>query len=673
MPTTIDIENAKQIRESMDVYVSLDAIEYAADLTTRSASGYSVKLLETNMGEDYPMRLLADLQGDGFPLDGSCELYDENETSSYQNGKIGCRAKVGNNLGLAMSSSSMFNTIMFQGVTNCEYATFGGNQYYPDDDDNIIISVGDRTSATVVFVQDESFERVQIRRIVSGIFLSFDNETLLSVNLALRADLKPFDPSLPESEIEIRAYYPYDISKALSAIQDEKPITYRSGYDADLSDPRHFYLSETATWEKGVLTIKGVDSVHKLDGETCPIFIGNYVLWKAGITNQDVVWGYVRKLYTVLEDQIHMGGIMNPAYDYQDNGYIEAPPMMSMDSGGVPNKYVGSIIERQSHRDVIANLMNLLHLKLTKYDYEDDFWPVYVDAGIPKLTWSKPESKWDIYESDCGDVQDRLDKKVVKVNYKSGTIRHTGPTRVKIDGSGTAFKNSGVGFDFGDYTALSRYYYKDRNGTSYYFTGTPLARSITLPANWTADDDLVDPTYGSALYDSSADKNKLITANHIVSWNGYWSKWSNWSSGMRDYWDYLVSIGEIESNAESASLEVTGESFIVEEDTRPYSISGIGDETTLSRTSWIGEISIIKTQFGGRVKILPDLGMKQLLERSNETGSFTWKGDPRMQPRDVFTFHRLTGETYDCTVESIELKHEGGGTTAEITYRRGIV
>lgn len=673
MPTTIDIENAKQIRESMDVYVSLDAIEYAADLTTRSASGYSVKLLETNMGEDYPMRLLADLQGDGFPLDGSCELYDENETSSYQNGKIGCRAKVGNNLGLAMSSSSMFNTIMFQGVTNCEYATFGGNQYYPDDDDNIIISVGDRTGATVVFVQDESFERVQIRRIVSGIFLSFDNETLLSVNLALRADLQPFDPSLPESEIEIRAYYPYDISKALSAIQDEKPITYRSGYDADLSDPRHFYLSETATWEKGVLTIKGVDSVHKLDGETCPIFFGNYYYWEQNIA--DSAWFSIRKLYVALEDQIHMGGIMNPAYDYQDNGYIEAPPMMSADTGGVPNKYVGSIIERQSHRDVIANLMNLLHLKLTKYGYEDDFWPVYVDAGIPKLTWSKPESKWDIYEADCGDVQDRLDKKVVKVNYKTGTIRHTGPTNVKLDSSVTAFKNSGISFDYDEYSITQMFLYDSQNAAStYYFTSTPSYQQYSLPANWTADDDVTDRTYGVALYDSNVGNNKLMVHNLNTSqWNNIWRTWKDWSSSYGILWQHIVDDREISSDATSLALEAKGKAFTIENDTKSATIPGIGTELTLSKTSWIGEISIAREQSGGRVKILPDLGIRQLLERSNETGSFTWKGDPRMQPRDVFTFHRLTGETYDCTVESIELKHEGGGTTAEITYRRGIV
>jgi hypothetical protein len=61
------------------------------------------------------------------------------------------------------------------------------------------------------------------------------------------------------------------------------------------------------------------------------------------------------------------------------------------------------------------------------------------------------------------------------------------------------------------------------------------------------------------------------------------------------------------------------------------------------------------------------------MNRSNETGSFTWKGDPRMQPRDVFTWHFLDGTTELRTVETINLKHEGGGTVATITYLKGIV
>ena len=44
-----------------------------------------------------------------------------------------------------------------------------------------------------------------------------------------------------------------------------------------------------------------------------------------------------------------------------------------------------------------------------------------------------------------------------------------------------------------------------------------------------------------------------------------------------------------------------------------------------------------------------------------------------MQPRDLFYFVTKEGREIVCTIESIEIKHEGGGTTANIAYREGIV
>ena len=66
-----------------------------------------------------------------------------------------------------------------------------------------------------------------------------------------------------------------------------------------------------------------------------------------------------------------------------------------------------------------------------------------------------------------------------------------------------------------------------------------------------------------------------------------------------------------------------------------------------------------------------------------------------MQPRDVFTFVSATqllcnesdeilltesgeelmineGTSEDCTIETITITHENGGTISEITYRKGI-
>ena len=68
----------------------------------------------------------------------------------------------------------------------------------------------------------------------------------------------------------------------------------------------------------------------------------------------------------------------------------------------------------------------------------------------------------------------------------------------------------------------------------------------------------------------------------------------------------------------------------------------------------------------------------RLFERNNIGGSFTWKGDSRMQPRDVAAFHRAEPDKSGAevveliTLERISLIHEGGGTKAAVSYRMGI-
>ena len=65
-----------------------------------------------------------------------------------------------------------------------------------------------------------------------------------------------------------------------------------------------------------------------------------------------------------------------------------------------------------------------------------------------------------------------------------------------------------------------------------------------------------------------------------------------------------------------------------------------------------------------------------LFNRSTHTISFTWKGDPRMQPLDYIrlcddTKPTITPSTW-YRITSIELNHEGGGTTANIEAREWI-
>ena len=123
MPTTIDRENAKQIRQPMDVLITTQVPD---DDITLSFSGYTStsKVSDGRLTQPtWPMRRLADLQGDGFALSGSYALY-ESMTPSATNGKIGVRGHVGQAVNLTVTGSRTITGLTLL-VTGAESATYG--------------------------------------------------------------------------------------------------------------------------------------------------------------------------------------------------------------------------------------------------------------------------------------------------------------------------------------------------------------------------------------------------------------------------------------------------------------------------------------------------------------------------------------------------------------------
>ena len=124
---TIDSENAKQIRQPMQVEISVTLSDTGSPLTY---SGYAAtaKVADGVLGQQtWPMRQLADLQGDGFPLDGSRELY-ETKTASQANGKLGVRGHVGQNVEVTVSRGTTIPavTVYAQGA---DYVDYGGTAF----------------------------------------------------------------------------------------------------------------------------------------------------------------------------------------------------------------------------------------------------------------------------------------------------------------------------------------------------------------------------------------------------------------------------------------------------------------------------------------------------------------------------------------------------------------
>lgn len=495
--------------------------------------------------------------------------------------------------------------------------------------------------------------------------ITITNENLISCTASLRSDLSILDPSLPESEINIEAYFDTDISDTLASIPDETPVTYQAGYAGDMSPVRNFYLAEQITWQDNVMSIHAVDAVHKLDKE-----IGT-------------------ALYTNSQGPGRIAGaVLALVQEYTGvDAYAETLPYLPAAGS---NLFV--VDDGFTVRDFIAQMNQLLH-------QEDEIWYTYVDAGIPTFTASKPSSSWDIYEEDCGEVQRNTDRKIASLTVQLRSLRQIITPEA---GSATIIRNVGTSLSF----------------NSAYIRGIAIGVGIN-----TRDDDLLKAKYSTigrsdrvmplipvtesglsntaafpyVQYSTVAGLQRMLKdglgqdefsyiGTPSASYSPIYTQFVPWDctyDATDSYWTDNPDTTDIRSQANARAVLVNAKivastddanvnigGYVYEPTIEPEtytSVSGEGVSAEIENPPWFGAV---QTSTYGIA--YPDEAYQSLLRRSNVTGSFTWKGDPRIQPRDVATFHRLDGTTETITIENITLSHEKGGLSAEITYRCGI-
>ena len=589
--TTIAAENLKQIRQPFEVYAGITARQNIS--LTYSVSG--AKTEDTNLSSAlatsvWDMRNFTDFQGEGFVLDGSCELYDSSVAASLDDGKIGIRSNIGGSFTVNVSSGSTINalTIAITSGTGTVAATVGGVSKTYDARRIVVVPVNN-TAATLVFTSDNADERIEVASIVAGINLDFDNENLVSVNLDLRSDLSIINPSWEISSIEIQAYWPTDISTAIANIADDVPIYYYSGYSGDYSDVRNFYLSEPATMTNNLLTLRGEDMSHKLEDAK------NIAIRRLDST-AGTGW---KTLYNYFVSIIKNSGI---------KATTESAPSTSSASTGY-----SMVLQDASPRDYVADIMNQAHT--------GTFWPTFVDAGIPTITRTKPSPKWDIYEEDCGEVTHEIARNVSKITVD--------------DMSDYGVENTGVRSN--SWTVIQ----KDIKIQS----GVPISKSFSDVWFWT--------------YSVAYAKNKKFDYALLNS-----VKWTPNKTTTKKKTTKKVNGKKKTVTTWLYRPTLYGKKLTVTVNKRAVATSRAGYTATVTPLA-IGKIyqstTILYPNYSG------------LFNRSNEGGSFTWKGNPKMQPRDVVNFHRLDGSVDVITIENIQLTHSGGGTVATISYKNGIV
>lgn len=599
--STIDTQNEKQIREPMQIRGTLTG----AKSTALSMTAGGAKLADTDaLGKDHltwDMMRLADFNGDGIPLDGSCVLYGSVAQSAHV-GKYGVRGNVGSGFTIKVTAAENVGalTILLAEGSVSGTLTAAGEAVEFDAGDTAMVSCA--KSVTLTFTPDSgSTGRIMVQSICAGVQISLTEENITSCIVTLRSDLSLENPTWQESEIEYNAYWPNDIAEILSTLGDNTPLTYSAGYPGDMSPQRKFYLAEKITQSDNIITIKGVDSSYKLEKNMAAELRTLYSATAAS---------YV---YDLLRDIVAGSGI---------SAKREAIPKKATKTGTKSLLY----LDQQPRRDVVAFVMNLMRGSTSTTLGKSagaGFYPEFVDAGIPVIRWKRVAAKWKINESDCGDVVDEYERAVNKLtitapNTEIEEAERKKLTKPKLKAHPTKKQRQAYK------KALAKYNLEKKWNGYFSIVSKKLKKGKTYKLKFK------EPYVHIKVSDSALAK---LTETNIM-----WVK----VKALKD-----------------GTLTLYGHKLSTEED--PDAIA-----MTKARPGAAVEISY---EFNDRTFLAQDALREAAFGRNKHTGSFRWKGDPRMQPRDRFAYHRKDGTVQTCTIESITLTHEGGGTCANIAFR----
>ena len=238
------------------------------------------------------------------------------------------------------------------------------------------------------------------------------------------------------------------------------------------------------------------------------------------------------------------------------------------------------------------------------------FWPTYVDAGIPRLYYKQV--------SEDGTTRSPYQLRVWEIREEDCTDVERVVSR-KISSIASA-----------------------DHDTPFLVLVTPVNTSVTVGSKTVVAGEIVEFTYNDGYLWSLVRTN---TDGSVIYADQQGQKWIANSNGTASLTGKVLSLSKI-SDIDTPTPAQNGERLYMNPVILGYMVE-----------PYAGSIPTNMQRF----------------KASNVTGSFTFKGDPRMQPRDTFKFIRLDGSEEIATIERIELTHEAGGTTAELHYRLGVV
>lgn len=619
MPT-INTENARNIREALSVFVHIQQVQNIA--LTITASNTAIQDTTTLQASEIDLTPLTDLAGAGFPLNGTCTLYDSTQQATVETGKVGIRSNIGTAMAVTVTSETVINALTLRlfgaGTLTCNGISYDIREF-------IVLPVN---STTVTFtVTPDTGARVSIEDIQAGITLDFNNDNLTACTLDLESDLSLIDASWRVSSIEVQGYYPDDISQAVSNMGDGVPIIYYAGYPGDYSPPRYFYVSEAVTQKDGLITIKGEDASSRLENYTQP-----EALWQTNRQNAQ------QAFYRKLESYIRGAGI-NLASKETEPGLV-----------GTDKTAYTVMLKEATYREYVQYMQDITN--------KNGFYPRFIDAGIPTLRWSTPTPIWDIYKEDIGEWEKTTERNLNKIygddkEKPLHCVLNVANKKTTIDTKNVK-KGKEYSINYDD-----NYYYNVtyKNGSWVSSTlhslklkalKTTVSKKVKVQSGWTKKSKKYKKGSNISLSSKATNVKKTKSGNYIVvTW-----KEPKYVTKTVKQPQMIVTGYRVTTGANSSNL---------------VSTARLGVTKEVKNLLW----GCFATNYGNSAYLLPNYS--DVFSKSNIKGTFTYKGHPNMQPRDVFRLYEFDRETYTvCTIESIETKHESGGMISTITYREGV-
>lgn len=459
-------------------------------------------------------------------------------------------------------------------------------------------------------------------------------EELISVKLDLRCvDTKLDNPQLEGSSIEVRVYYDGDYSSLVSLMGTEAKIGYKAGYsgstlyatnDADASPERMFYATldkDSMQLKDHILTVKGTDLVGKTTGQDDGVLFTVY----STNTYNNVTYYSVSEL---LENYTRRILMPFSAYTSRITHGAKIWADKSTNNYDDNNRYV--FLYKNSYRKLIANWMNI-------FRGSDPNNPdiiakrfIFRDAGIPTAGWA-PDAisawpslnyepvmqTWSLSYDEIGDLE---------IEY-GNSVKYVQVNNPRIDLSSQSLCQTPEMDIVGGTTQILTFSDPIQyNGFTITGSGVTVTSTILSP-------------YAVKLAFSGTSRAKGYMTYRVIS--------------------DLYLPGESEPNLE-ISTGISGETIKLEDtfgglhkmNSRIGTSSYIGSATAVSNLSVVGR---------ALEHTLNDCNLKR-----PKWITFTWRGNPHMQPRDMILFTEKNGTKNYYEIDNLTLEHKDGGLKSTI-------